>query len=219
MAGYMRRVVRDRPYGVVNDFIASTLGARIGAPVPPIALITDGSSAGSISMGFGEGGRTPPPADASRVAVDDPYLATGIIVLDQWTLNGDRHDENLAYLPRFGLAAFDFDCALIGPKPQTTAVDSLQKGLMMPLPRHILAEHLPTLQWLWGWISKVRAVSAEDIRRCVYLCFDARLITVAERDKLIDFLTLRQRWLGDIMDRGREIFTGIDDWPLLGWGR
>lgn len=213
LGAYARRTTEDRPYGVANDYVSSMLGCAIGAPVPPGVLINLGREWGYASIGFGQSGQRPPPADLQDLAVSRPWEATGIIVLDQWILNTDRHDENLAFLPDLGVAAFDHDAALFGPRPPDVA-KSLEDGLHRRVVKHPLAEHLQDARHFSGWFDRVRSVSPEEIRRLAFACCDAKVITATERDCLIPFVVFRQSRIAEYVERSREDFVALDAWPL-----
>lgn len=98
------------------------------------------------------------------------------ITLDQWTLNDDRHDENVAYFPGTGVAAFDFDSALIGLKPPESIRENLRLGVDRPVSRHPLAAQLLDVSYLASWQTRVALVPRRDIESIVYKCVDAGLL-------------------------------------------
>ena len=176
LAGFARRNHPDRPYAVVNDFVASQLGLLMGVPVPPTALVNLGDSTGVVSLMFGDRGLRPPPADLARLAHDDPRSAAGIYTLDQWVLNGDRHNENVAYFPGAGVSAFDFDSALIGLKPPQSVRANLHLGVDRPVVAHPLAAHMLDVSHLASWQHRASVITQRDIETIVFKCLDAGLL-------------------------------------------
>ena len=213
IGAYVRTNTDERPHAVVNDFIASQLALQIGLPVPPTALVRLGSQVGCVSLGFGEAGVRPPPVDAADFVAQYPEEAWGTLVFDHWVLNSDRHDENLAMLGTFGPAIFDHDAALIGFKPPAgkTAIDNLQAGLDQQVIGHIFSPHFVTDGWTDVWIQRIRSVDRRQIARLAYRCSDAGLLSAAERDKVVQFLTYRQRTLSDMIDSCFFEFEALTD--------
>jgi len=208
--GYIRQNSEDRPYGVANDFVASTLGAMIGLPVPPIALVSlPGGEVGSVSLGFGERGVQPPPADLDALARAHPEEAAGTIVFDQWICNPDRHDENIAFLAKKGMSLFDHDGALIGHKPPVSASDNLTRGQSYIVCAHPLAQHIEDWRLIEGWISEVRRLSKRSIQRVAERAYDSRLVTAPERDGLVQMLTYRASSLSAMMENRAGDFTKV----------
>ena len=70
LAAYARQNTSDRPYGVPNDAVSTALGIALGAPVPLGGLVKLGEEWGFVSVGFGEKGHRPPPADPAALAAD-----------------------------------------------------------------------------------------------------------------------------------------------------
>lgn len=218
MSAFVRRNEIDRPYAVVNDAIGSTLGVRLGLPVPPGWLIAlSRTEVGWCSVGFGDSRHTPPPADMKSLAQRDPWVATGVVVLDWWLANDDRHEENLVDLPRFGVSVIDHDASLIGHGVYTdhaAAASHLDEMKGTPARPHEFAPHLLTAQHFDEWLAKVARLSRAEIRRVVRPCFDANLVDARLRDALVDFLTARANLLRDYVHRRSEDFARISDWPL-----
>lgn len=209
--GYIRQNVDDRPFGVVNDFVASTLGAMIGLPVPPIALVElSGGEVGSVSLGFGERGVQPPPADLAALAAAHPEDAAGTVVFDQWVCNQDRHDENIAYLAKKGVSIFDHDAALIGHKPPVSASENLASGRGVIVSGHPLAPHIDDWRLIESWIGEVRRLTPRSIQRVVERAYDSRLVTAPERDGIVGLLTYRARTLSAMMDNRLPEFTKVE---------
>jgi hypothetical protein len=217
LSGWARQNSEDRPHGVTNDYIASTLGLILGLPVAPVALVALGGGAvASVSLGFGERGVQPPPADLERLADEHPQDVAGIVVFDQWVLNTDRHDENLASLPAHGMVAFDHDAAVIGFKPPDSALKNLEAGHDAAVKSHCLAPYVADWSHLEQWVALVQGVSPVALRRVVERTFHARLINASERDAIVSMLTYRANRIGDMIESREDDFTRITQRSLPG---
>ncbi|WP_155945621.1 hypothetical protein [Micromonospora sp. CNB394] len=215
VAAYARRNTPQRRFAVVNDYVASTLGTAAGLPVPPGTLLRVGQGElGYLSLGFSDKGDRPPPVIPPVFAHERPWDATGIIAFDQWILNNDRHDANLAYLPNSGVAVFDHDMALICNPPSGDACGSLETGLEQTVKDHILARHLTTAEYFPEWCDRIKSVGKREIRRVVSTCQDANLIDRNVRDKLIDFLEHRQTRIQSHIGRTTSDYVKVGSWPL-----
>lgn len=217
LSGWARQNTDERPYGVANDYIASTLGLMLGLPIAPVSLISlDGDIAASVSLGFGERGVAPPPADLEQLGQKYPEDVAGIVVFDQWVVNTDRHDENLASLAKHGMVAFDHDAALIGWKPKVSVSDSIAKGRGHIVSGHCLAPHVASWDHLSTWQEAVRRVPRWAIRRVVQQAFGAKLITAKERDELASLLVFRASQIGAMIENRAHEFTRITQVGLKG---
>lgn len=218
MSAFVRRNEPERPYAVVNDAIGSALGMRLGLPVPPGWLIAlSRAEVGWCSVGFGDSRHTPPPADMKELARRDPWVATGVVILDWWLANGDRHEENLVDLPRFGVAVIDHDASLIGHGiylDHAAAAAHLQAVMDTPARPHEFAPYLSTARYFDEWLAKVARLPRDEIRRVVRPCFDANLVDARLRDALVDFLVVRAGLLRDYVKRRTPDFAQISDWTL-----
>ncbi|MFR9724513.1 hypothetical protein ACL02R_14295 [Streptomyces sp. MS19] len=214
LAAYARPVNPDFPYCVVNDYVSTALGLAMGVPVPPGALVKLGSEWGFVSLGFGELGKRPPPADFEELGADLPWEATGVVVLDQWISNSDRHDGNLAYMPSLGVAAFDHDQALFGACPRGEGIGSLRQVREQRVKQHELVPHLPTVEHFESWVGRTQSITRAELNRAVGTCSGANLLSRAEAEALVDFLAYRQLNLGRFIQESYPEFTGVTAWTL-----
>jgi hypothetical protein len=215
VAAYTRRDTPDRPFAVVNDYVASTLGTAVGLPVPPGSLIRFyQGGAGYLSLGFSDRGDRPPPIIPPIFVHERPWDACGVIAFDQWILNTDRHDENLAYLPSLGVAVFDHDLSLINRPPDNDACASLEAGLDQVVKGHMLARHLETVEYFPEWYQRIASIGKREIRRAVSTCRDAGIIDAAVKEKLVAFLEHRQTRVKSYVDRTISEYVKVASWPL-----
>jgi hypothetical protein len=215
MLGYARQNTADKPFGVVNDFVASTLGTAIGLPVPPGAMVRlYGDKWGYLSMGFSDRGDQLPPVIPERLARERPWDATGIIAFDQWINNTDRHEENMAYHPEIGLAVFDHDLSLINTPTDGNPAITLDGTVDLEVKNHILARYLDTPRFLPEWCVRIRSVSRREIRRAVDACFHAGLIDGESRTKLASYLQHRQTRIPEYVSRTKDEYVNISSWTF-----
>ncbi|MFD8689928.1 hypothetical protein [Streptomyces sp. NPDC059651] len=214
LAAYARPVDEGSPYCVVNDYVATAMGMAMGASVPPGTLVKLGSEWGFLSLGFGERGKRPPPADFEEVALERPWEATGVVVLDQWIANSDRHDGNLAYMSSLGVAAFDHDQALFGACPPDKGEESLRQTINRRVSGHELAPHLKTIEHVQSWIKRAQSISRLELKRIVWACVHADLLSRPEGESLVDFLEHRQLNIDRFIKESYSEFTGIAAWTL-----
>ncbi|MFZ4236490.1 hypothetical protein ACOZGD_15080 [Streptomyces murinus] len=214
LAAYARPTDADSPYCVVNDYISTAVGMAMGVPVPPGTLVKLGSEWGFLSLGFGERGKRPPPVDFEELAAERPWESTGVVVLDQWIANSDRHDGNLAYLPALGVAAFDHDQALFGACPPGEGEDSLRQRLSRRMVGHELAPHLTTVDYVEPWVRRAQSITRLELMRIVWACVDADLLSRQEAESLVDFLEYRQLHIDRFIKESHSEFSGVTAWTL-----
>ncbi|MFF7453054.1 hypothetical protein [Kitasatospora sp. NPDC008115] len=200
LAAFARIRTEKSRYGIVNDYVATRLGLAIGAPVVDGYLVKVGSDTWAFStVAFGEKGQRLPPADLEELATLRPWEATGIYVLDQWILNLDRHDENIGYLEKLGVAAFDHEWSLFGPGREDQTA-SLRASRDKRVEKHPIAEWLATDVHVSQWLRRVRSVQPEELNRHVGGCVHVGLLSREEAGALVDFLIYRQANIARYID-------------------
>ena len=213
LTGYVRQNSTDRPYGVANDYVASTLGTAIGLEVPPGRLIRlPGDEVGYLSMGFSDKGDRLPPALLGKLAAERPWDAAGILAFDQWIYNTDRHDENLAYASDVGLAIFDHDRSVINTPPASDPYALLNYARDQALTGHKLAPHIVSDEYFASWSARIASIDIREIRRAVAACQSAKLISSEMQAKVVDFLHHRQSRIDTFILRTRLEFNKVTAW-------
>ncbi len=129
-----------KPYLVANEHVCARLAGIIDLPVPP-GVIVEASAGqfGYVALRFGNANERPPPVIPTDLTNNHPEIAAGILTLDCWLANGDRHHENMAYVPEiWPPMAFDHSHAFFGDPgdPSRLADPGLTVGL------GVLAEHV-----------------------------------------------------------------------------
>ncbi|MFI8301931.1 hypothetical protein ACIF80_00510 [Streptomyces sp. NPDC085927] len=213
---FARQNTAERPYAVVNDYIASKLGAAAGVPVPPGNLLgLHGGGYGYVAMAFGERGDTAPPVIPPTFCVERPWEACGIIAFDQWVANTDRHNRNLAYVADVGVAAFDHDLALINHyHPSADAKAALAGSLDLECKGHCLPPHVVDMSHFPEWFERIASVTRREIMQIVDTCHSARLVDASLRDALIDFIEHRQTRIRSYVDRTYAEYAKVKNWTL-----
>ncbi|WP_435612189.1 hypothetical protein [Streptomyces sp. bgisy159] len=212
---YARQDTSAKPFAVVNDFVASSLGMAAGLPVPPGNLVgLYGGKHGYVSLAFGDRGDRPPPVIPPKFCAERPWEACGIIAFDHWILNTDRHDENLAYLPDVGVSVFDHDRTLINQPPDGDAIASLSSGKDIAYKTHCLIRHVKDVSHFPEWFDRISSVTRREILQIVGRCHSAGLIDAHVRDALIEFIEYRQSRIRSFIDRTKDQFISADEWTL-----
>lgn len=211
---YARLATEDRPFGVVNDYVASSLGLAAGLPVPPGTLLhLHGGQYGYLSLGFSEKGDRLPPVLFDEFAALRAWEASGIIAFDQWVANGDRHDENLAFHPKLGVAVFDHDLSLLG-RAQGDVAQVLRETRDNEIKSHSIPPFLMAADYLSSWCERIGSIRFEEIRRIVFNCVHAKLLDKSVADELIRFIEHRKSRVRDYLTRTRHEYELISEWPL-----
>ncbi len=213
---FARQNTPDRPFAVVNDYVASTLGMAVGLPVPPGTLFgLHGGDHGYVSLAFGHRGDVAPPIIPPKFCADRPWEACGIIAFDHWVLNTDRHDQNLSHIPDIGVAVFDHDLSLINVPPSgEDAVTALAKNRDIVYKYHCLTRHITDPSHFPEWFARIGSVTRREIRRAADTCHSAKLIDASTRDALVSFLEYRQTRIRTYVNQTRDLYQNVASWTL-----
>lgn len=215
--GYVRMPIHDRTFGVVNDFVGSVLATAMGVPTPANTLMSvDGwggsgsPSYGHMTVSYGTSGQQPAPPDPAEAAADDPWAATGILVLDGVTLNEDRY-ENYLKLPGHQLVAIDHDGCLFGHDVilEDKAIELLDATQAKPLSTHPFAGYLDGTH-LASWKIRATSIRREEIVRLTRQCQSVGLVTTGQRKAIERFLLYRLNHVGMIVDHLFDIAETIE---------
>lgn len=143
---------------VANEYVAHRIGTRLGLPLPPGGLVTDGATAGFATLAFRKRGASAPPVIPESLVAADERLAAGLVVLDVLILNTDRHPGNIGFgeLTR-RLEIFDHSHAVFGSaspplSPHWLAISKSALGVEGTVgTRHCLIDHLTDASHLETW--------------------------------------------------------------------
>lgn len=214
MTAYVRRPTAKRPYGVVNDYIASALGMAVGLPVPPGTLMQTRSEFAYISLGFSDRGDRLPPALLDEFAEERPWEATGVLAFDQWIYNSDRHSGNLAFDSKLGVSVYDHDLSLIA-RANERPVDTLREYRDKELSGHPLAKYVKNASYFESWFDRIAGIRTEEVRRIVRTCSKLGLIENELKQELINFVDFRKAKVKEYIERTRNEYSEIATWPFV----
>jgi hypothetical protein len=203
------------------------LGRFIGLPVAPFAIVNAPQAGGRImfaSFRFNYDGRDLDPILPEPCVKHLPDVCAGVMMLDVWVTNADRHDANLS-VDRMDkpseMKIFDHDCALFGVD-DPAGVDRLTllrtrlgvtagpktKGF-----RHIFLDAISSSSYFDKWILRIYSTPNTYIDR---LCNDAQQygLTAEQSTAAAEFLKHRRDSLPGLLNRHREEFKGIASWEV-----
>ncbi|MFC0546623.1 hypothetical protein [Kutzneria chonburiensis] len=214
LSAYSRQNTKDRPHGVLNDYISSALGLSIGLSVPPGALVElDGGIYGYTCMAFGLKGDRLPPAILGKLVLERPWEAWGIVAFDQWVANTDRHDGNVAYHPKVGVAAFDHDLALLGRCSKDLS-SMLRSERDREVRSHEFAPYFQSAEYLDSWCTRIAGVQKEEIRRLVNNCLAVDLVNKEVAEELIRYIDHRKSRVREFISRTSGEYSKVTEWPF-----
>jgi hypothetical protein len=215
MSGFAKVSSPQQPYLVPNEFICGRIGLLMGLPVPPgIATKTDTGELAFVSLRFGHHGEKPPPVVAEHVVADNPSAAAGVIVLDCWVANEDRHAGNLAFVR--GLASlhiFDHGHALLGPEAGK-GIDRLKRLAQVPVVSACLAPHISRSSDFKEWIERAEAIPENLLRDLVATVTSPAGLTTDEANATISFLIERRGNLEGLLVKAKSQMPKINDWRV-----
>ncbi|MFE6071239.1 hypothetical protein [Streptomyces sp. NPDC056525] len=213
---YARKNTPERPFGVANDFISSSLGMAAGLPVAPGALVgVYGGGFNYASLAFGDRGDQPPPIIPPNFCRERPWEACGIIAFDQWIYNTDRHDENIGHLPGVSVGLFDHDLSLMNSSLTLESALSLLADCQdRPSTSHCLTAHVTDVSHFGEWFDRIASVTRREIRRITATAFSADLVNADLRDALTAFVEHRQTRIGEFIEQTRSQYLKVSNWTL-----
>ncbi|MFJ5043455.1 hypothetical protein [Streptomyces sp. NPDC088719] len=213
---YARKNTQERPFGVANDYIASSLGIAAGLPIAPGTLIeVYGGGYNYASLAFGDRGDQPPPIIPPRFCEERPWEACGIIAFDQWIFNTDRHEKNIGHLPGVSVGLFDHDLSLMNHAQTSDEALSLLADWQDSAGKfHCLPPHVTDVSHFAEWFERIASVTRREIRRVMSTAYTAGLIDATLRDALTSFIEHRQTRISSFIDETRDQYRSVSSWTL-----
>lgn len=201
----------DAAYTVANEFICARLGIAIGLPTPPgtIARTNDGKAA-YVMLRFGDQGDKPPPVNPATFAAERPDLACGIVIFDDWIMNFDRHEKNLAYISNAGVSVFDHGHALMG-ESRDTARSRLEELRERPAFKGCLLDHVRSKEKLEQWSARIQRMDDQIVAEICDAPRRLHLLGGSECRLLIETLNYRKSKLKDHIWSSRDQFIRVGD--------
>lgn len=220
-------VIKDNragPYCIANEYIASRIGAFLGLPVPPCAVLTDGAAPNKPwfgSLDFNLDAHTLPPVDPAACVRDMPEEAAGLLMFDVLIANSDRHAGNFEVDPP-RMSIFDHSHSLFGTvagqgETRLTAMTerlAITGGPHTGGNRHCLLDLLDTGDHFGKWVARIEAIPDFFIDDTVREVRDAG-ITAAEEAAATTFLRVRRSTIWDVVKANTHEFKAVMAWPLL----
>jgi hypothetical protein len=209
VAGVAKRSKPESPYVVANELLCGTLGRAIGLPIPPGFLVEHDGEVWHVSLNFNLASESLPPVNAATFVAAHPELAAGIIVLDEWVLNGDRHSKNMAHYEATGKAIiFDHSHAFLG-EGQKGAKRLNEKRHTLGIDDHFLRGHVTKAGLFAPWVDRIKALPEVIIREAVR---NTETVGVSQElaDTCITFLLERREELLDILKKERDKFPKVE---------
>ncbi|MGH2935987.1 MAG: HipA family kinase [Gaiellaceae bacterium] len=231
LRGYAKVASPAVPYCVANEYVCGRIGALLGLPVPPGAVIqpqTVTQGAAWVTLNFSPKNEPLPPVDPATVAAALPDLAAGIVVFDLFVANTDRHAGNLAFLPsQKRLDVFDHSHALMGVQQgrvqqrldQLRSMTALSGEAVdgVPSNRHCLIDHVADAPALLGWAEELEQVVSDRFlgRTCQEVAALGIGATPEEMMRVEEFLRDRRPNVKRLLYDHRDEFAAI---PADAWG-
>jgi hypothetical protein len=200
-------------YVVPNEFICGRMALMLGLPVPPgVVVRTDERELAYVSLRFGKRGENLPPVIAAHVVQDNPVIAAGIVALDCWLINTDRHRANLAY-SREGspLTIFDHGHALLGDDP-TSGSKRLDEYREIPVISYCLGPFLTTAAHFRRWTERIAAIRDDLIEDVVSEVTCGGGLTPDEGSAVRTFLIDRKTRVSALLAQARDQLPKATDW-------
>lgn len=184
-------------FNVANEFIAARLALAVGLPCPPGSMVR--TSSGEVvyaMMRFGLAGEMLPPVDPGALCADHHFIAAGIVMFDEWILNGDRHTSNIAYESSAGVGIFDHGHALFGVT-RSDVLKRLTAWQGQPTFGGCLRDELVHSLDLTAWANRIAQIPHYLIDQTCDSVKSMALITRDERDAMVGLLKYRQSTIHD----------------------
>lgn len=217
------------PYCIPNELICAELARFLRLPMPPTALVADGTNAPWFaSLSFDLNGNTLPPVDPARCVKELPELSTGLLLFDIWVGNCDRHVGNFQVdfstkPPHMDI--FDHSHALCGyvagqgEARMTALMDRLGISVDPADPtksgthRHCLVDVLNTDDHFGTWIDRIK-LAPDYILESVVREAQPYGLTSQETTAGIRFLKHRRNTLEGLIEAHQAEFKSIQNWRL-----
>jgi hypothetical protein len=221
----LARGVGRNPYLLANEWICCNIGWYLRLPIPPFALMQQGSSKRFFaSLDFG-GESVATDMRPDRLVATMPYEATGLVLFDVLIANPDRHEKNLKVdndNKPTRIEVFDHDQALLGSNKALHGITRLSTatgklGLMMGITgtnRHKVAKALNTSDHFPPWLDQIWAIPARFIDD---VCNEARELDISQQEssKAAEFLRERAKNLAEIIKANKAFFSAIKRWTII----
>jgi hypothetical protein len=225
LKGFAKTNAPDAPYCVVNEYVAGRLGAALGFPLPPGAIIEhpDGRRAW-MTLSFSD--VRLPPVDPPDLVRDRPDIAAQCVVFDVLIGNYDRHTGNLAHQEGdHRVEVFDHSHCLLGSRTGLALdwLDTTRGHLVIDGElggnKHCLMDYVVAANELLAVADEIGAVLTDRVLE--RMCDDAVLLRMgmdaALGKQLFIWLRTRRDTMTDLLRTNAGRFRGIapDAWGIV----
>jgi hypothetical protein len=151
-----------------------------------------------------------------------PDVCAGVIVLDLWLANTDRHEKNLSFDPSATpkrLNVFDHSHALFGIEGHTRLLRLVDKFTLTERAdpganRHCLIDLFDNFDLFDKWLSRIEKLPNFQIQDACTQASELGVISREERILAIDFLLRRRRLMRAILHENYMEFPSVKTPPL-----
>jgi len=219
-------VVKDNraaPYCIANEYLAGRVGAFLGLPIPPCAVVIDGTTPNKPwfgSLDFNLDAHTLPPVVPADCVQAMPKESTGLLLFDVLIANSDRHPSNFEVDPP-RMSVFDHSHCLFGHvagqgEARLAAMTgrlAITGGGPTGGNRHCLLDVLDRGDYFGYWVERIRLIPDFFIEDVVADVHDGG-INGPEASAVVAFLKTRRDTIWDIVKAHSDEFKAVMAWPL-----
>jgi hypothetical protein len=209
VAAIAKRNLPGQPYIVPNELVCAQLAVACRLPIPPGFIVQHEGQSAFVSMNFNLAGENLPPVDPAALVAAHPRTAWGIVLIDIWMCNGDRHSQNLSYnAATNAVQIFDHSHALLGQQ----GIGHLQANSnATAIGGHCLATQLTAVAGAEDWHSRIAAVPEYVVRE---VCRDAASLGAEafDGDAVAHLLLDRRKRLKALINASHGSFPQVTDW-------
>ena len=204
------------PYLGANEWVAAGLARRLAIPVRELAVIEwDGSLLVGVELLPNARKMTGPLNAATWQRLSNaPAVAYDVAVLDGWTLNTDRHEQNwlgVVLGPDRGLFMVnDHDLALMGINRPPAELAQLAQTPLVPefFRTAVIRDAIIDAHALEAAVARAQAVEDQLLANLVGQVPGAWL-SDGEKEHVLRFLRDRRDHLGDLFEHGHNLFPNL----------
>lgn len=219
---------KNNPQGpgiLVNEYVATKLAAILGVPCPPSEILdlskelitvadlrvpgTNEPIIGGLSFGsmYMEGAFDNPHPDLMKT-VDNLHEIPGVLVLDTWTLNGNRtgNATNIIAYPvgddgtKYRFAIIDQGHCFTGPGWTAQSLKQAESQKVLCGNNPILAPGISDRRAFDDSLSRLESIERSGLESIIDEIPDEWGLGVAERNALLEFAHARRMVVREIID-------------------
>lgn len=194
------------PYGIANEIIAVELAKAIRVQAPFYGLARDhADKIYFCTFDFNAAPDRQMPDIIPAIAMaDHPLPCAGIVALDVWIGNCDRHVRNAKYTKETGPVAFDHERALLGAIPNGGMKRLTDIKDAAGCDGHCLAPLIVEAGHVAHWGERIRAVPGFFIQEVCEEAVRIAKLDMAYSTALVDFIVHRAESFYQIIENHRK---------------